>query len=94
MHRIVGLVVVLVVLAWGQVAQGATINWASSVSDSNVTDEGDALAKPDGVIVDDYFDSEVGTTRTATYSGFGAGDNVAYGSSALATPSLQFEKDL
>jgi hypothetical protein len=63
-------------------AQALTLDWASIVSNSTVADAVNALGKPDAIHANFYIPS--GALRTATYSGFGAGDSIDYGSFGLA----------
>ena len=65
-------------------AQASTIEWASTVSNFNFSNAENALGQPDNLMAS-FYDNNSATTETATYSGFGDGDNVNYDSTAFAS---------
>ena len=73
--------IVLLVMAVNS-AQAVTIDWASSVYDSNALDANRVLGRPDGMHA--MFGNNAGIIRTATYSGFGNGDSIEYSDITLA----------
>jgi len=60
-------------------AQAVNIEWASTVTSSNfdINEAKKALGKPDNVMAA-FYDGNPYTTLTASYSGFGNGDNIDY----------------
>jgi len=80
-ERIVLVLIMMLILI--PKAEAVTIDWASIVSDSNAVNAEEALGKPDNVLA--FFGINLGVTRTATYSGFGAGETINYDTVDFAT---------
>ena len=59
------------------------IQWASTVENTNVGNADQALGKPDNYGAT-FYDGNDTTIETATYGGFGAGDNIEYNGTTLA----------
>ena len=86
MKRLAGLVVLLVAAGLVETSLATTIQWASIVSSSNLPPAGpaeNALGRPDAVFAS-FFDGNAATAETATYAGFGGGDNIDYDFASLA----------
>jgi len=77
-------------------AMTATIGWADTVSNSNISAAADALGQPDGTLVG-FFDGSGSTTETATYTGFGSQSNydaISLGSLLGVTDSVLGASDV
>ena len=74
----------IVMLLIGMVsrAEAVIVDWASMVSDSNVSSAASALNNPDGIHASFYDTSRL--PLYATYSGFGEGDSIDYSTSSFA----------
>lgn len=65
-------------------AQAVPVAWSSVVTDATIPDAANMLGVPDGVFAV-FYDGKASTIERATYSGFGAGDNVTYDSGSFSS---------
>jgi hypothetical protein len=95
---LVGLAMGLFVSGIAQIAIAIQIDWANSVSNVlNVENPSNALGKPDQMLADFSGISGIGDS-SATYAGFGSGQNVMYNDADLAAllnvnPSILAQAD-
>ena len=83
MKKLLFSILMLLLIGMTNSAEATIIDWASSVSNSNVPSAVNALGAPDGMHASFY--DPAGGSLHATYSGFGAGSGIHYNTAGFAS---------